>query len=216
MLKKDEYIARYGKEAWEVEHERRKAKQREAQKRYRIDHPEKDKEYYLEHREERLKYSAEHFQRNKEKKNTQKREWRKNNRRKHLQSTSEYLKTPYGRATHLVSRYKYSDIEKGRDGFSLTPVWVLNHIFSSTCVYCGDSDWKHLGCDRIDNTKPHTPENCVCSCGVCNVERQIKKMSVEEFKDFRKTHPRGWDSIDNLKPDIVEINGKKVLKKKAG
>ena len=40
-------------------------------------------------------------------------------------------------------------------------------------------------------------------------------MEIDEFKVFRKTHPRGWDSIDNLKPDIVEINGTKVLRKKS-
>lgn len=192
-LKKDEYIARYGESAWEVEHDRRKAKQREAQERYRINHPEKDKEYYLEHREERLNYSAEHYQKNKKKKNAKKREWRKNNREKHLQSTREYLKTPYGRATHLVSRYKYSDVEKGRDGFSLTPRWVVDHIFTSSCVYCGDSDWKHLGCDRIDNSLPHTPENCICACGICNIDRQLQGMSVEDFKKWRSENPRECD-----------------------
>ena len=62
-LKKDEYIARYGKEAWEVEHERRKAKQREAQKRYRIDHPEKDKEYYLLAKEKKNSGAIEGLQR---------------------------------------------------------------------------------------------------------------------------------------------------------
>ena len=88
---------------------------------------------------------------------------------------------------------------------------MIENIFKSSCVYCGDTNWEHLGCDRINNNLPHTTDNVICACGLCNVERQFNRMSVEEFIEYRKTHPR--DTKFELPQQVVEINGKKVIKK---
>ena len=95
-----------------------------------------------------------------------------------------YVNTKRGRASRLAMYYKRYDKIAGREDCTITQEWILENIFTSSCVYCGESDWRLLGCDRIDNSLPHTPENCVCSCGKCNVERG-DRWSVDEFKRLK-------------------------------
>ena len=123
-----------------------------------------------------------------------------------------YLSTKEGKAMQLKNRYVALDRKKGFDvSNNADDSYILENIINSKCIYCGDSDWTHLGCDRIDNSKPHTEDNIVCSCGICNSERQGKRMSVEEFVEYRKTHPRVLSF--KLPQQIVEINGVRVIKK---
>lgn len=137
--------------------------------------------------------------------------FRETHKKKRYTENKEYRQTKKGRACLLCVNYKQYDKIAKRKGFSLTQKWVIDNIFNSQCIYCGDNDWRHLGCDRINNGLPHTPENCVCSCGICNVERNGKNMSIEEFIEFRKTNPR---ILKQPKlEEIVEINGTKVIKK---
>lgn len=93
----------------------------------------------------------------------------------------KYRQTKGGRALTLIHGYKVSDEKHNRGECTLTKEWVIDNIFSSKCYYCGETDWTKLGCDRIDNDKPHTPDNVVCCCTNCNNERQ--KMPFEEFKN---------------------------------
>ena len=97
------------------------------------------------------------------------------------------------RTAYVLSKtYINNDTERGYDTTNnITPQWIEENLFSdgSKCIYCGDNNWKHLGADRIDNTKPHTPDNVVCSCDLCNVKRG-KRYTVEEFKKYRALHPR--------------------------
>lgn len=79
----------------------------------------------------------------------------------------------------------------------------MENIFTSKCIYCGDDNWEHLGCDRKDNSKPHTSDNIVCACGICNAERS-DNYTVEEFIQYRKLHPR---SIDIPKQPILNEKG---------
>lgn len=157
------------------------------------------KRHHAKYKEKRNAYSREYHEKNKEKRNTYHREYLK-----------KYKETEYGLAKMRIGNYVKMDRDAERGDCTLTPDWFIEKIFNSSCIYCGDSDWTHLGADRIDNSKPHTPDNCVCSCGICNVERQCKSMSVSEFIKYRKYHPRTID----LKPEVVEINGVKVLRKK--
>lgn len=93
------------------------------------------------------------------------------------------------RAHNLARNYKKDDEKDGRGESTLTTGWIKNNIFSGQkCVYCGEDDWHKLGCDRIDNTKPHTPDNVVCSCSKCNVERG--SMTYEEFKEKKGITPK--------------------------
>jgi hypothetical protein len=63
----------------------------------------------------------------------------------------------------------------------------------------------------MDDEKAHTTDNCVCACALCNVERFYKGMSVDEFIEYRKIVPLGG-KLPKLQ-QVVEINGKKVIKK---
>ena len=131
---------------------------------------EKQKRYYQKHKEI-LKQKA-------KEKAPERREYQKKYQK-------EYRKTPSGRAQQLLNSYKEKDTKNNRGECTITKLWILENIFTSSCTYCGESDWKKLGCDRIDNTLPHTPENCVCSCWNCNNERK-NKYSVEEFKEYKQ------------------------------
>lgn len=103
-----------------------------------------NRQYYLEHREEIIK---------------KKKEYQK-----------EYSKTKMGRALSLYSQYRFMDIK--RNGFGdvidFDAKWIVENIFTKSCVHCGETDWYKLGCNRIDNSKGHTKDNVEPCCFHCN------------------------------------------------
>lgn len=127
---------------------------REKAKRYREKHPEVisryNKLYHQEHKEEIAEYEK------------------------------QYKKTPNGRAKYLASSYCRCDKKANRGECTLTTQWIVDNIFSKPCHYCGETDWHKLGCDRIDNSKPHTEDNVVPCCWDCNRKRHT--MDYEEYK----------------------------------
>lgn len=159
-MTKSEYIAKHGEEAYQ---------------KYR----EQKKQYYQEHKEEKREYNKHYRQQHKE----QRREWQQQNKTKIAEYNKHYCQqynsTPKGRAVKLANSYKWKDRKHNRGECTLTAKWIEEHIFTSKCHYCGESDWHKLGCDRISNDLPHTPDNCVPCCGDCNNERQ--KMNFAEF-----------------------------------
>ncbi len=140
--------------------EQYKADKRERSKRWRDEHP----EYNAEWRNNNPEYDADYYQQHKEEKQAYCR---------------EYEKTQKGRANNLISTYKHLDRKYNRGECTLTTDWVVKNIFTSSCHYCGETDWHKLGCDRIDNTKPHTPENVVSCCWKCNLKKQ--KTPYDEY-----------------------------------
>ena len=127
-----------------------------------------------------------------EKRRAEYRDWYYRNKEEvnayHREYMKKYTDTKEGRAKQMILNYKREDRLKERGECTLTLDWYLENIFNSKCIYCGDDNWKHLGADRVDNNFPHTNENCVCACAICNVERGTK--SVDEFIEYRKIHPR--------------------------
>lgn len=97
-----------------------------------------------------------------------------------LEKAREERQTKKGRAKTLVNGYKYMDNEQGRGESTLTVEQLLS-LWSEGCFWCGETDWRKLGADRIDNSKPHSLENCVCSCWDCNTKRGVK-----DFEYFKK------------------------------
>lgn len=89
----------------------------------------------------------------------------------------EYIKTPMGRACYLFNGYNQQDKENNREKGDLTPKWIVENIFSKPCVHCGESDWHKLGCNRLDNSKPHTMDNVEPCCSKCN-----RKLAANEQK----------------------------------
>ena len=81
----------------------------------------------------------------------------------------EYRNTPMGRALQLLGRYNIEDKKKGRGKGDLTAEWIVDNIFSKPCVHCGRSGWEVIGCNRLDNSKPHTMDNVEPCCRECNL-----------------------------------------------
>ena len=218
---KDDYIKEFGKEAWSIL-SHNKAEYDKARNNYRLDekraearlyywnNKEKIHQKYLENKEKVRMKNKHYNETHKESISENKKKYYAENVEKKKGYNKAYRNTMEGKALHMALDYKREDRINNRNGFSLTREWILNNIFTSKCIYCGDSDWKHLGCDRISNEKPHTEDNCICACGICNIERQQKRMSVEEFIEYRKTNPR---DVPRTHQQVVEINGKKVIKK---
>lgn len=224
-MNKSEYIELYGAEAWEEESKRRRSgRNHEKDAAYEEARKGKRNEYFKQRRE----YHKEYYQKNKERKlEYAKSEARKQYRRDYYEKNKErYLDKDYakikrerwystqsGRASYLRGKYQYDDKTKGFDtSNNITTQWIVDNIFTQKCIYCGDTDWRHLGADRIDNSKPHTPDNVVCACGICNKERR-NNYSMEDFIRYRELHPRDFD-IHNLQV-IEKVNGKVVIRKRA-
>lgn len=105
----------------------------------------------------------------------------------------EWFKTKEGRAYNLADNYKRMDKKHHRGESTITPKWIEENIFTSKCYWCGEDDWKQLGCDRIDNNKPHTPDNVICSCGRCNLKRNIH--SFDYFTKFMRSLSRAGKQL---------------------
>ncbi len=177
-MKKSDFIEKYGEAAWE-EHLR---KNREWKK----NNIEKNRVYYKKWKDENPNYTKEWRDKNPD----YYKEWFQNHKDSTRIKQNDYNKTKQGRSNYLLSGYRKQDKELNI-ACTITQRWILDNIFNSSCVYCGESDWRKLGCDRIDNTKAHTPDNVVCACCSCNVKRNITP-----FRDFLLSqNPSGASEI---------------------
>ncbi len=152
--------------------EERKAAKKESQRHYY----QKNKEYFA-------KKNAEYYQNNRDECIANMSEYYQKNRDRFIEKRAEYRNTAEGRAKNIIGIYRKSDIQHNRGECSITPEWILENIFTKPCHYCGETDWHKLGCDRIDNDLPHTPENVVPCCGDCN-----RKKGTIPYKEFIKMH----------------------------
>lgn len=114
--------------------------------------------------EKKKEWSKKYIQENRKKINEYKKTWRKT--------------TPSGRADMLLQAYRYNDRKKNRGEGDLTAKWIVENILSKSCVHCGESDWHKLGCNRLDNSKPHTMDNVEPCCFECN-----NKLNYEERRN---------------------------------
>lgn len=119
---------------------------------------------------------------NKEEKREYMKEYNKlyylDNKERLLEYQKQYRQTPMGRAQRLAQTYKYEDRKHGRGECTLTAEWIVNNIFTKKCTHCDESDWRKLGCNRLDNSKPHTPDNVEPCCEKHNNEL----ISIERSK----------------------------------
>lgn len=163
--------------------EERKAAQREYNKQYYQNNKEKlakqKAEWRKNNKEKYVEYQAEWRKNNKEKKAKCQAEWRQNNKEKYAEYDVKYRLTLKGRANNLLKAYRVADKKQNRGECTLTAEWIVKNIFSQPCHYCGKTDWTKMGCDRIDNSLPHTPENVVPCCAECN--RKKARYSYDEY-----------------------------------
>ena len=74
------------------------------------------------------------------------------------------------KASKMISAYKNKDKKMGFENQCDIDIdWMIKNIFNQPCIYCGDTH--RIGCDRIDNDKPHTKDNVVPCCIECNTAR---------------------------------------------
>ena len=168
------------KEKHLTEEEKKKAA-REYSKMYYNKNKEKIKKYRQEHKEEKKKYNAEYRKANREALNKKKSEYMRCYYKTHKENWLDFSKTQKGRANNLLSSYKHNDKKYNRGECTLTGQWIVDNIFTKTCHYCGEDDWQKLGCDRIDNALPHTPDNVVPCCKSCN-----DKKGTTEYQEFMR------------------------------
>jgi hypothetical protein len=77
----------------------------------------------------------------------------------------EYSKTQMGRAQKQYRQYKFMDKRNGfGDVIDFDAKWIVENIYTQKCKYCDETDWHKLGCNRIDNSKPHTKDNVEPCC----------------------------------------------------
>ena len=172
---------------YNTEEERRQG-QLEAHKRYYQKHKEKiigskkkyyethkeqyseyHKEYMKTHEEEQKQYRKQYYEENAEKIKEYIREYRKTHKDTITKYHNEYCnKTPLGRAWRLLAGYISSDKQYNRGNGDLTAKWIVENIFTKPCAHCGETDWTKIGCNRIDNSKPHTKDNVEPCCAKCN------------------------------------------------
>lgn len=69
----------------------------------------------------------------------------------------------------MISAYRVKDYKRFRIIHKLDKDWFRENIITKPCVYCGDTE--KIGCDRIDNDKPHYESNVVPCCYPCNAAR---------------------------------------------
>lgn len=140
----------------------------------REDIAEKQKQYYQGHKEERAEYMKQYRKDNREKILERKKQYRQEHKEERAEYQKQYRSTPMGRALYLVDAYKWKDKKYNRGECTLTAQWIIDNIFASKCHWCGETDWHKLGCDRIYNDKPHTPDNVNPCCEECNSKRGTK------------------------------------------
>lgn len=77
--------------------------------------------------------------------------------------------TPMGRAHNLLTAYKQSDKKYNRGECTIPNAqWIVDNIFLKPCAHCGKTGWNKMGCNRLDNSLPHTPDNVEPCCEACN------------------------------------------------
>ena len=209
-MTKAEYIERYGEDAYreyrrrcKAYYEANKSKILKKQKVYRKANKEKVTDYAKDYRERNKEKISEYHKANYEKNKADIKAYREKNKERILAyqkvyrkvnkkniaiKKKAYLNTKKGRAFMLLRNYIREDKTRNRGECTLTAEWIIENIFSGqVCHWCGESAWEKLGCDRINNDLPHTPENVVCSCDDCNVDRG--KKTYDEYRRLlqRKT-----------------------------
>ena len=111
--------------------------------------------------------------------------------------------TKLGRAKSLLSSYRANDKKRKRGKTTITAKWIVENILSKPCVHCGETDWRKVGCNRLDNAKSHTPDNVEPCCWYCNNKlgheftKELQSKNVYQYtKDDKLV--KIWDSLNDV------------------
>lgn len=131
---------------------------------------------------DKKEYMKQYREKNKERLAEQNKEYREKNKKRIAENKKEYGDTPMGRAVMLVTHYNQLDKKYGRGKGNLIAQWVHDNILFEKCVYCGATGWRLIGCNRIDNTKPHTTDNVEPCCKKCNNIQYGKELAKQVYQ----------------------------------
>lgn len=171
MTKED--IRKYNKLYYKKNKEKILEQKKEYNKQWRLENAERRREYNkqwrLENAEQKKEYNKRYRKDNVERIREQEKQYYQNNKNKRLKQQKEYRQTPMGRASYLLSNYNKADKKYNRGKGDLTAKWIVERIFSQPCAHCGKTGWDIIGCNRLDNSKPHTMDNVEPCCLECNI-----------------------------------------------
>ena len=162
-------------------HEEKKERKKAWQKKYYETH----KQEILDRRKEYNKaYLKEYRQKNVEECKKRDREYYEKNKSSIAAYHSSYYEANKDieevAAQKKSNGYRTKDSLKGFDtSNNIGKEWIIENIFKGKCVYCGAEEGTKMVADRIDNSRPHTPDNCVCSCCSCNTKRGDRYAPME-------------------------------------
>lgn len=118
----------------------------------------------------------------------------------------EYMSTPNGRASRLIATYNISDSVNNRGKGDLTAQWVVENIFSKPCAHCGKTGWEVIGCNRLDNSKPHTMDNVEPCCKECNDKMYGAESSKNVYQyTLDNELVRVWNSITDCSRNCFNL-----------
>lgn len=165
---------------------------------------EKQKQYYEKNKEKKSAYQKKYWEENKERHKERNRRLGIKNYYENQEKYKEYQRKYYAenkeeinekahnklysnqlyRAYTLLKEYNDADKEKCRGEGDLTAEWIVTNIFTQACPHCGESDWTKIGCNRLDNSKPHTMDNVEPCCKKCNSKLNAIFAKRDEFGKF--------------------------------
>lgn len=133
-------------------------------------------------------------------KNKAAKKWRDNNPEKSKKSYTTWQKEHpmLTRANRLLQLYKLEDRKHNRGKGDLSRDWIVDNIFTKPCAHCGKTGWQVIGCNRLDNTKPHTMDNVEPCCYECNC-----KLAGEASKT-NGVNCKPFDQIDPITGEVVK------------
>lgn len=152
---------------------------------------------------EKAKYRR-YYLKNQEKKTAYSRNYKNNNAEKVKEYSKNYRNTKNGRASTLIAAYNREDKKSGRGKGNLTVKWVVDNIFSKPCAHCGKTGWEIIGCNRLDNSKPHTIDNVEPCCGECNIKYNNKHGEKEIVQLDKNTDEllSTWESAAHASKEL--------------
>ena len=152
-----------------------------------------------EQRERRKEYMKAYRKRNLERGRETLRKWREKNKERYLENDRRYARTPMGRADMLIGNYRKKDRKLGRGVGDLTPKWIVENIFNKPCAHCGKTGWQIIGCNRLDNSKPHSKDNVEPCCKECNDKLGNPPKSIDQIDPVTGEVVRTWNSSRECK-----------------
>jgi len=122
----------------------------------------------------------------------------------------EYNMIDIVRAKRQLEKYRKMDIANGfGDVIDFDEKWIVSDIYAKKCVHCGESDWHKLGCNRINNSKPHTIDNVEPCCYRCNVKlyRNEAKKAIDQIDKVTGEVVYTWESATDAAKELGYSQG---------